>query len=49
MGQPLLCDEDIEFLATLELPPAPQPIRLHVAIMVDTSYRPQLQVMSSMF
>ena len=26
MGQPLLCDEDVEFLATLSLPAAPQPL-----------------------
>lgn len=44
MGQPLLCDEDIEFLTTLDLPPAPEPVLPHVAIMVDTSYRPHLQV-----
>ena len=44
MGQPLLCDEDIEFLTTLDLPVAADPILPHVAIMVDTSYRPHLQV-----
>ena len=43
MGQPLLCDEDIEFLTSLDLPPAPAPLLPHVAIMVDTSYRPNLQ------
>ena len=43
LGQPLLCDEDIEFLATLELPPAPTPLKPAVAIMVDTSWRPHLQ------
>ena len=43
LGQPLLCDEDIEFLAGLSLPPAPQPIKQHVALMVDTSWRPHLQ------
>ena len=43
MGQPLLCDEDVEFLATLSLPAAPQPLLPHVAIMVDTSFRPHLQ------
>ena len=43
VGQPLLCDEDIEFLAGLSLPPASPPIRPHVAIMVDTSWRPRLQ------
>ena len=44
MGQPLLCDEDIEFLTTLDLPVASEPILPHVAMMVDTSYRPHLQV-----
>ena len=43
MGQPLLCDEDIHFLETLVLPKAPEPVRPHVAIMVDTSWRPKLQ------
>lgn len=43
LGQPLLCDEDIEFLSTLALPPAPEPLKPHVAIMVDTSWRPHLQ------
>ena len=43
LGQPLLCDEDIEFLTTLALPPAPTPLLPHVALMVDTSWRPALQ------
>jgi hypothetical protein len=43
LGQPLLCDEDIEFLAGLDLPAAPEPVPPHVAIMVDTSWRPHLQ------
>ena len=38
-----LCDEDIEFLATLSLPRPLEPVRPHVAIMVDTSWRPKLQ------
>lgn len=42
-GQWLLCDEDIDFLARLELPEAPQPLLPAVAIMVDTSWRPKLQ------
>ena len=42
-GQWLLCDEDIDFLARLELPAAPLPLLPAVAIMVDTSYRPKLQ------
>ena len=43
-GQWLLCDEDIEFLATLELPERPEAELLpHVAVMVDTSYRPHIQ------
>ena len=43
-GQWLLCDEDIEFLAQLELPePAEQQLLPHVAVMVDTSWRPQIQ------
>ena len=43
-GQWLLCDEDIEFLASLELPePSPQALLPHVAAMVDTSWRPELQ------
>lgn len=43
LGQNLLCDEDIEFLSTLELPEAPQPLLPYSALMVDTSYRPLLQ------
>ena len=43
LGQPLLCDEDINFLAALSLPPAPEPLKPHVALMVDTSWRPLLQ------
>jgi len=42
-GQWLLCDEDIDFLARLDLPEAPQPLLPTVAIMVDTSWRPKLQ------
>ena len=42
-GQPLLPDEDIEFLSALELPVAPEPAAPHVAVMVDTSWRPRLQ------
>lgn len=41
-GQWLLCDEDIEFLAQLELP-EPKQILPHVAVMVDTSWRPHIQ------
>ena len=37
LGQPLLCDEDVEFLSTLSLPPAAEPLKPHVALMVDTS------------
>ena len=53
LGQNLLCDEDIEFLAALRLPPAlasasdargtDRLLHEHVALMVDTSWRPQLQ------
>lgn len=43
-GQWLLCDEDIEFLASLELPERKETELLpHVAVMVDTSYRPRIQ------
>ena len=43
-GQWLLCDEDIEFLAALELPEvAPASLVPNVAAMVDTSWRPDLQ------
>jgi hypothetical protein len=43
LGQPLLVNEDVEFLAALELPPAPEPVGPWVAAMVDTSFRPELQ------
>jgi len=43
-GQWLLCDEDIEFLSALELPErAESELLPHVAVMVDTSYRPRIQ------
>lgn len=42
-GQPMLPQEDVEFLAALQLPPAPEPVPPAVAIMVDTTYRPELQ------
>ena len=42
-GHPLIVDEDIEFLAALQLPAAAEPVGPWVAAMVDTSYRPALQ------
>ena len=42
-GQPLLPDEDIHFLSALDLPAAAEPALPHVAVMVDTSWRPRLQ------